>query len=38
VTALFPKEGQEFNYVTRSDISPINGEADTMVAVDVAPA
>jgi len=37
VTALFPKEGQEFNYVTRSEISPINGEADTMVAVDVAP-
>jgi len=33
--ALFPKEGQEFNYVTRADVSPINGEMDTMVAVDV---
>ncbi len=38
IPAMFPKEGQEFNYVTRSDISPINGEMDTMVAVEVAPA
>lgn len=37
MTALFPKKGQEFNYVTRSHISPINGDVDTMVAVDLAP-
>jgi arsenite oxidase large subunit len=34
--ALFPKKGQEFNHVTRAAISPINGNFDTMVAVQVA--
>lgn len=36
--ALFPKKGQEFNYVTRPDPSPINGDFVTMVAVEVAKA
>ncbi len=35
MVALFPKPGQEFNHVTRADISPINGNFDTMVAVEV---
>jgi len=33
--ALFPKAGQEFNYITRPDYSPINGDHVTMVAVEV---
>lgn len=35
MTALFPKAGQEFNYVCPPDVSPINGNFDTMVAVEV---
>lgn len=35
IPALFPKKGQEFNYATRPHVSPINGDFDTMVAVDV---
>ena len=35
IAALFPKVGQEFNYVTRANISPINGNFDTMVAAQV---
>lgn len=35
IPALFPKAGQEFNYVTAATISPINGNFDTMVAVQV---
>lgn len=35
IPALFPKAGQEFNYVTRATVSPINGEFDTMVAAQV---
>lgn len=35
MVALFPKAGQEFNYVTRPSVSPINGNFDTMVAVQV---
>ena len=35
IAALFPKAGQEFNYVTRANISPINGNFDTMVAAEV---
>lgn len=35
VPALFPKKGQEFNYVTRPNSSPVNGDFDTMVAVEV---
>lgn len=35
MVALFPKAGQEFNYVTAPSISPINGNFDTMVAVQV---
>lgn len=34
--ALFPKKGQEFNYVTRPHVSPVNGDIDTMVAANVA--
>lgn len=33
--ALFPKDGQEFNYIARSTPSPVNGNFDTMVAVEV---
>jgi len=33
--ALFPKADQEFNYVTRATVSPVNGNFDTMVAVQV---
>lgn len=36
IPALFPKAGQEFNYVTRAAVVPVNGEFDTMVAVEVA--
>lgn len=35
---LFPKKGQDFNYVTPPKFSPINGDHVTMVAVDVFPA
>jgi anaerobic selenocysteine-containing dehydrogenase len=35
MVALFPKAGQEFNYVCAPDVSPINGNFDTMVAVQV---
>jgi len=35
IPALFPKKGQEFNYLTRATASPINGEFDTMVAAQV---
>lgn len=33
--ALFPKKGQEFNYITRPHVSPVNGDFDTMVAANV---
>lgn len=33
--ALFPKPDQEFNYLTRAIPSPVNGNFDTMVAVQV---
>jgi len=33
--ALFPKAEQEFNYITRPDPSPINGDFVTMVAAEV---
>jgi arsenite oxidase large subunit len=35
IPALFPKKGQEFNYTTRPDVSPINGDFVTMVACEV---
>lgn len=35
IPALFPKPDQEFNTVTRATVSPINGNFDTMVAVQV---
>lgn len=36
IPALFPKKGQEFNYATRPDVSPVNGDFVTMVACEVA--
>ena len=35
IPALFPKKGQEFNYVTSATVSPVNGNFNTMVAVEV---
>lgn len=35
IPALFPKKGQEFNYATRPNVCPVNGDFDTMVAADV---
>lgn len=35
IPALFPKDGQEFNFATRPHVSPVNGDFDTMVACDV---
>lgn len=33
--ALFPKPGQEFNYATSPEVSPVNGDHVTMVACDI---
>lgn len=35
IPALFPKKGQEFNYATRPEVSPINGDFVTMVACEI---
>lgn len=35
IPALFPKKGQEFNYATRPEPSPVNGDFVTMVACEI---
>lgn len=35
IPALFPKQGQEFNFATRPNASPVNGDFDTMVAAQI---
>ena len=35
IPALFPKKGQEFNYATRPNVSPVTGNFDTMVAAEI---